>query len=395
MKLNIDHLNTVTGWVVNSPSTIQTIQKKNLIAGLNTNSLMITFNSSDTTRTATKTFGTPFDVTDYETLIFSVFSYGKGENKQYLKPSDFAYKIDLDGVTEFYFPVYNNFTNIEIGIEDLTEINQIKITPLHTETDTIIISEMVAEIEEIQYDLLEAVKEHIDYYIESLWSDGLSLGTLSATAGDETLTLSNPFYLDRYGVIKITDGVNTETHQVEDNDTVLFNLNDNFDGGQILNTFVNADYYLQFPSRINPGQSEINLPGIAIWGIDPEAVLRGAKLDTIRDSFEVGGGSKERTEGQILKYTVLLTCEARAHELLDYMARAVRRFISQESLWVNGRRHDVSFSGPASELPPNPAGIEYMAQVQYSFDVEVKENINERVAVPSTVIINTTVTPQA
>ena len=36
-------------------------------------------------------------------------------------------------------------------------------------------------------------------------------------------------------------------------------------------------------------------------------------------------------------------------------------------------------------------GIDYIPKVQYSLDVEVKENINNRITVPATTTINTTV----
>lgn len=387
MKLVIDHLTDATGWIINSPSTIKEIERRKLIAGLNSKSLMITFDRADTVKTVTKTFATPFDVRDYETLVLSLWSAIKGFNTHYLKIADYSYKININGVTDFYIPIYNNFHHIEIGIEDIDEINQIEITALHPDSDAIVISEMIVEKEEIQIDMLKATKEHIDFYIEQLWSDGMLLQTLTANAGDNSIILSNPPYLDRYGVVKIDDGVNSEIHQISDTDANEFILNDNFDGDSILNDFINAECFLQFPSYINPGQAEIRLPGIAIWGIEPEAILRGSKLDTQRDSF-TDTQSKERTEGQILKYTVLLTCESHSQELLSYMAKAVRRFIAQESLWINGRRHDVEFSGPGNEIPSNSAGIDHLPQIQYSFNVEVKENINDRVAVPITSAIN-------
>lgn len=391
MKLVIDNLDSSTGWVVNSPSTIQEIQFKNLIAGLNTKSLQIIFDSADVVRTATKTFSTPYDVTDYETLVFNIWSEKKGYSGLYIKPSDFSYKIDIDGVTEFYIPAYESFSDIEIGIEDVAQITQIKITPLHSDTDTIVISEMVAEKEEIPLDILEAVKEHVDYFIELDQGSGIQIGTVTAAPGDTSITLSNPDYLDRYGVVLIDDGVNNETHQVEDNNAGVFQLNDNFDGNTIINTFTVSPVLLLFPVFINPGQYEIRLPGVSIWGIEPEPILRGGKLDTQRDTWQASGESKERTEGQILKYSILITCESRSQKLIDIMTRAIRKLIARESLWINGRRHDISFTGLPNELPGNTAGIDYIPQVQYSLDVEVKENIYDRQAVQPVSTQNITV----
>lgn len=393
MKLVIDHLTSITDWVINTPSTIEVITEKRYIAGLNDSSLMITFDEDDTTRTATKTFTTPFDVTNYENLIFSLYSFNKGDSKLYIKSTDFAYKIDLDGVKEFYVPFFDFFTDITIGIEDITEINQIKITPLHADTDTIIISEMIAEKEELPYDILFETKIAIDYYIQNEVNDGILIGTMTASPGDGEITINNPDYLERYGVIKIDDTINSEIHQVENNNANVFTINDNFDGNQIVNTFTNANCYLQFPSYVNPGQYEVRLPGISIWGINPEPILRGGKLDTEREGFLVGGGSKERREGQIYKYTILIDCEARSQELIDIMSLAVRKLIAGESLWINGRNHDIYFTDPPVELKPTE-GIDYFPKIQYSFDVEVKENINNRIDVPDTTTIDIVVTPQ-
>ncbi len=393
MKLQIDSLTSTTGWVISSPSTITENEFSEYIAGLNTKSLMIKFDSSGG-RVATKTFGTPFDVTNYESLVFSIWSQNKGVDKHYLKPSDFAYKIKLDSTHEYYIPVWSSFSDITIGIEDVTSITQIQITAIHTDIDYIIISEMVAEHEEIPYDILYAVKETIDYMIIQTQGNGILIGTISTTPGDTSITFSaRPNFLNRYGVIYIDDGNNSETHQVEDNNADNFRLNDNYDGKEIINTFVNASVYLQFPTYINPKQNDVRLPGMAIWGIEPTPILRGGKLDTLRDSFLVSdSSSKERVEGQILRYPVLVDSESRADELIDIMTRVVRFLIAGEILWINGRKHDLGFTGPPTELRPTQ-GIDIISKVQYSMDVEVKENINDRQAIPATTTITTTVTP--
>jgi hypothetical protein len=388
MKLVIDHLTDSTNWVLNAPSTIQEIEEKKFIAGLNDKSLLITFDSIDTVRTAVKTFSTPFDVSEYETLIMSIWSQNYGIDKLYIKPEDFAYKIDIDGIKEFLIPIHSVFTDIQIGIEDVSSITQIKITPLFSGTDSIIISEMIAEKENMQFDVLSSAKETIQYYFDKAFGDGLLIGTVTAAPGDSEIVLNNPDFLNRYGVIKIDDGINSEIHQVEDNDNGTFQLNNNFDGQDIINTFTNANVYLQYPIYINPGQYEIRLPGVSIWGITPEPILRGGKLDIQRDTWEPSGSSKARTEGQIYNYSVLITLESRNHELIDNMAEQIRKFIAGESLWINGRRHDIFFTGPPNELPLNSGGIEYIPQVQYSLDVEVIENINEREALPVTSTIN-------
>lgn len=393
MKLQIDSLSSITDWTISSPSTITQNGFSQFVAGLNTNSIMIKFDSAGG-RVATKIFGTPFDVTNYESLVFSIWSLDKGFNKQYLKPADFAYKIQIDATHEYYIPVWNTFSDITIGIEDVTSITQIKITALYADTDYIVISEMVAEHEGIPYDILYAFKETLDYMVTQYYPYGVNIGTINATTGDTSITFSTrPNYLNRYGVILIRDGVNSETHQVNDNDAETFQLNDNYDGNTILNDFTGATVYLQFPVYINPKQDDIRLPGMAVWGIEPIPIFRGGKLDILRDSFLVSdSSSKERTEGQILRYPVLIDCESRSDELIDIMTRFIRFLAAKEYLWINGRKHHVVFTGPPTELRPTQ-GIDIISKVQYSVDVEVKENINSRQAVPATTTITTTITP--
>jgi len=393
VKLQIDSLISTTDWVITAPSTISENEFSRYIAGLNTKSLLIKFDSTGG-RVATKTLATPIDVSLYETLVFSIWSQTKGSDQNYLKPADFAYKIQLDATHEYYIPVWSTFSHITIGIEDVTSITQIKITPLHTDTDYIIISEMVAEHEEIPYDILEAFQDTIDYMVEQTYGNGINIGTIDASLDDTSITFTTrPNYLNRYGVVYITDGVNSETHQVSDNDAETFQLNYNYDGNAILHDYTGATVYLQLPTYINPRQDDIRLPGMAIWGIEPTPITRGSKLDILRDSFLVSdSSSKERQEGQILRYKILIDCESRSDELIDIMTKFLRFLAAGEILWINGRKHDIDFTGPPTELMPTQ-GIDIISKVQYSIDVEVKENINSRVAVPATTTITTTVTP--
>lgn len=389
MKLVIDHLIDITDWTVNAPSTIEEISVRQMIAGLNDKSLLIKFDSADTVRTAVKTFSTPIDVTDYETLVFSIWSQKyKSTADAYRKAGDFAYKIKLNATQEFYIPIWQTFSDIQIGIEEVTSIDRIEITPIHAETDYIIISEMIAEKEELPYDILIAIQETIDYYMNLEVSDGINVGTISGTAGDITITLDSPPYLDKYTVVKIVEGVNSEIHQIDENDGETWRFNSNYDGKTLVNTYTNATVYLQYPTYINPVEREIMLPGIAIWGFEPEPFLRGAKLDTNYDTFSVDQDNfKVRTEGELYRLSVKIDLESRQYELIDTMAKVVRKILAGEILWVNGRFHDIWFDNPPVEQRPI-SGIEVIPKVQYSLTIEVRENINDRITLPKVVTTN-------
>ena len=389
MKQVIDNLISITDWTVNAPSTISENEFKDYIAGLNSKSLMIKFDKNDSVKTATKTFSSPFDVTNYDTLVFSIWSKNKGK-QIYNKASDFNYKIKIDSTNEYYIQIYETMSDVSIGIEDVTEITQIQITALHNEEDYIIISEMIAEKEESAYDVLNAVKEHIDYYIDNEYEDGISIASsITATSGNNYIDIAgNPFFIGRYTVIKIKEGSIEEIHQIHNNNGSRFFFNSNYNGKTIQNTFTNATIYIIFPCYFNHGQLEIRLPGIAIWGISPESKLTDAKLYTEIDTYSVNNDNfKGRQIGQILVYTILIDIESYSTELLEKLAQVVRKFIARESLWINGRRHDIFFSGTSIEQRPT-IGIDIIPKIQYSMTVEVRENINNRVTMPKTSVLN-------
>lgn len=388
MKLTIDHLISITDWTVNSPSTIQVNEFVDYIAGLNDESLMIKFNKDDPIKTATKVFGTPFDVTDYDNLILSVWSQTKGE-QEYIKSDNFFYKIKINDTAEYYLPIYTTMTDITIGIEEITEITQIQITALHTDTDYIIISEMVAEKEEASKDILLALKEHINYYINKEYGNGINIGTMSGSADDMSINISgDPSYIERYSVIKIIEGSTEETHQIQDCDGDNFFFNTNHDGNQLVNNYTTGIVYLTFPCYINPGEVDIRLPGIAIWGIDPDPILTDGKLYTKTDTFSVSNDNfKQRKIGQILSYDILIDIEAYQNSLIENMAQVIRKFIARVVFWINGRKHDILFSGkPIAQKPV--AGIDIISKIQYSATIQLRESINDRVVVPKTTTIN-------
>jgi hypothetical protein len=66
--------------------------------------------------------------------------------------------------------------------------------------------------------------------------------------------------------------------------------------------------------------------------------------------------------------------------LIDKMARVVREFIGGEKVYINGRKHDVRFDGPAVEQRPE-VGFDVIPKLQYNILIEVSENIADRESV--------------
>jgi len=392
MKLNIESFTSLSGWTINSPSVLALNEFKEYIAGINnTTSLIAQFSASDTTRTLIKSI-TPVDITDFEFLTFSIWSENKGKQKYGRNiESDFNYKIKINATDEFYLPVYDSFTNIDINVKDVTSIDRIEITAIHGDFDNIILSEMIVEYEEMPIDLLLEMKEHIEFYLNRNNGKGILLGTISASVGDKIINTGDYDYLDRYAVILIDDGVNSETHQLKeiDDNSSSANLGDNYDGKTIKYAHTDADIYLTFPVYINPDERDVRLPGICLWGITPEPVLRTGKLDRFIETYNVDGSIIERMEGAVWNYLILIDCEARASQLNAIMTKAIRDFGANEVIWVNGRKHEMDFGGTPTETKP-PQGIDIIPKIQYQLSVEIIEIITpaEDLAKTETVDIN-------
>jgi hypothetical protein len=395
MKKLIDALDNTSGWVVNAPSTVTAITFPELIAGLNSASLQFKIDALDTSRVITKPISPAIDVTEYETLVFSIWSQNYGNSSLYRKPSDFAYKITLNGVNEYFVPIFPPFQDISIGIEEVTSISEITITALHQETDYIVISEMIAEKEEMNYDILTAVKENLEFDITAALGDGVLISSgFTGTSGDVSLSFpAGVESLDRYAVIKIKEGATEEVHQIGNNEETAYTMLPLFDGISLLNTYTAADVYLQFPVIINPTEQEAHIPGVSVWGVSPEEIFPTFKLDTDFDTVISPGTFKGRLTAADYELPVLIDCEAREYELLAKISGIVRRWIGKEICWINGRKHDVEPSGPPVEIRPE-TGINIIPKNQYTTIIRAKEALYDRQNIPAVTDINIDVTPE-
>jgi len=393
MKLKIEDFTSLTGWTINSPSVIALNEFSDYIASLNYNtSLIAQFKSGDTIKTLTKSLS-PIDITDYEILTFSIWSDTKGRQHYGRNlESDFNYKIKINDTDEYFLPVYDSFTDVNINVKDITSIDRIEITALYPGDDSIILSEMIVELEELPIDILNSVQEHLEYYLTQNVGKGILLGTISVSAGETEIPTGDYNYLDRYAVILIDDGNNSETHQIasmDDNISVAI-INDNFDGKTILNDYTDADIYITFPVYINPDERNVRLPGLCVWGITADPILRTGKLDHFIESYKTDGSMTERKEGQVWDYLILLDCEARASSLIAVMTKAIRDFIGNELIWINGRKHEIDFNGAPTETRP-PQGIDIIPKVQFQMTIEVIEQLAEAEELVKTIDITSNI----
>lgn len=324
------------------------------------------------------------DVTDYDELVFSIYSRNKRGN-EFIKPADFYYKIDIYSgtgtVTEYYVPTVMNFSDVVIYISGMTTISRIRITALHDDEDYLIISNMLAVKDEIPLDIFTGVKEALEEDIVTAYGDGILIGTTTASAGVSSITVSSENFLERYATILIDDGTNSEVHTIGDTADGLHQFLSIYDGATLVNDYTAANVYLTFPVEIASNSRELLMPSISIWGITPEHIWRGAKLEDVNDTFITGGNVYIRRQGALFNHTIALTCVARHNEILAYLSEIARRFIAREKLYINGRRYEIKFNSIPTETEP-VQNTDIFPQIVYLFDVEIREEIWTRVSSP-------------
>lgn len=376
-KLTVDHVNSLTGWSISAESSIQLNQFNDYIAGINDNSLLAEFSSLDTTRVLTKTFSS-IDVTNYETLVLSLGSENYGKTN--FDDLEFFYKIKINATDEYYLPIKDTFTDINISLMGVSTLNRIDITAIHTGSDYLWLSEIILEEENVILDMMDSVVEHIEYELNESVGDGILLGLVSGTTGDLSIESPDASYIEQYAVLLIDDGNNSEVHQIDDIDHIgNITFKSTFDGNELLNDYTDADIYLTFPIEINPDERNIKIPGIVVWGFVPTPIYRTGKLDTIIDAYKLDGSFIVRNEGQLMTVPIQIDCEARQASLLDIMSRAIRFWLEKETAWVNGRFHEIDWSEPAVESQPQ-TGMDIIPKVQYNLNIETKEIFSSREA---------------
>ena len=386
MKEVIDNLNVITGWSGSGGASIDGLNEHlDFVAGYNTKSIVFNFNGEDSY--VEKTYGT--DVSDYNELTLYLFSKEK-RGYDFKKIDDFSYKIDLGTGKEYYLPTWDEFTFIVIDISSIDTIDRIRITALHDDDDYMIMSYIVTSIDEVPFDIFDGIKDGLETYRDD--QDAFLLGTVNINSGDNTIDLSNFNFIDNYAVIKIDDGVNSEIHQLMNKNEETYEMSDLYDGNSIVNNYVDASVYLYLPIEFGRDDLEAIVPGIMVWGFEPEEVLNSFNIQHIVDSWSDSGVS-ERKEGHCMEYPIQFDCEARQNEILAFLAQLVRNFIGRKFVYINGRKFQLDFDGGAVETKPTDF-YDVIPKVLYRGTVEIKEELWERRTLPITTTIDIQVTIQ-
>lgn len=377
MRKTIDNVESLTGWTPQTGSSITAYSVNlydELIADGLSGSVVFRFPAGNLNRYITKTISV--DVTGYEEIVLWAWSRNR-YGHEFNLASDYSYKIDFGG-TEFYIPVKSPMTMITLGCAGMTGLTRIRITALHNEEDYLIVSSIVAVIEQNPYDAYMGIQASLLAEIAAKYPDGLRLGTVTATEGDKSIALAgSKMYLDRYSVIKIEDDTNSEIHQISGTDETNFTFGTLYDGKLLKHSYTNANVYLQIPVEFGQETSEIKLPSITLTGITPELIRRGSALESVIDTRKSDGTVQERTEGAIFKWQFLLDCEARHDEILAVLSDFTRKFLAKETVWVNNKKYRMVWEGSPTEIMPNEA-YDIVPKIQYLFSMEMIEGLYAR-----------------
>lgn len=394
MNLIVDSLSSTTGWSASSAkaTAFGVNQLSDFIAGLNSTSLILKFATNANNEYIQKTVNV--DLTNYEKLTFHIWSRNKKSSGQdYMNSSEFAYKIEFGTSDIYYIPTYQTFTDITIDISSLTTITKIKITCLHDTEDYLIISNMVASKDELPRDIFQGIKEQFEYSVNKFYphiangilNKGVLIDTISGLTNDTSILFSNPLlYIEKYAVIRIDDGTNSETHQIDHNDELQFYFNSMYSGTKLLHNYTNANVYLTFPCEYGVAEKEIILPGVSLWGMNPEEMPMTTKIEGERDTFKTTETVQEGFAPVNFLYTISIDCEARHNSLIAIMSQIVRNIISQEYIWVNGKKINLKRNGVSTFIEPNE-GFNEIPKIQYLVDIFIREDVFEKTSAVKTI----------
>lgn len=313
-------------------------------------------------------------------------------SNEYVNTDDFAYKIDLGAGKEYYMPVFETLTDFSLDISDITTIDRIRITAMNADTDYLVVSYCVIAADELPLDIFIGIKERVDAYIASNCLTKYLAGTIQKCSAGQTYVqfVADPIWIDRYSRIYISDGVNSEYHHIERKDgrTIYFSC---LDSGRDLDNdhAEGTSVYLSIACQYGMYETEIALPSITIWGLTPELMPKETDVQEDLDTWKTNGSVNSFWTGKWFKYAILIDCESRGVELLAECSRIVRTIIGRERIWINGKTGDFLTTGMPTLIDPTEV-VANIPKIQYTCEVEVKEDIFDKVRLPNTTTINNT-----
>jgi len=390
MNSVFDNFDDLSGWDISEGSTISLNSIKEFVAGDLENSVLLRFSGKDSY--AEKTYDSAIDLTGYTEILIWVWSRNKRRNGYRNPKSDFSYSISFNDTEEFYLPIRESFFYAVFDCSQISSLEKIKIKALTDNEDHIIISYGVLSKDEFPIDVFTGIKEKIEIEISKTIQEKYLIGEFTAESDSDRIRIAKDSpWIDRHSTILLKDETNSEIHSVSERKEGEFFFAKTYDGKFLKNDYEEGLVYLHFPVVFGRRQTEIELPSITLWGLEPELVPLANQMDAINDSHRVSDETvMERREGHFIKHTILIDCEARQDELLAELTTVIRRVIGSTYFYCNGKKLALSFFGGAKEIDSTES-FQIIPKVQYTVDVIIQEEVYEKEKLNSTKAIQASV----
>jgi len=377
MTLDVETFETLTGWSSTGSMTVSQNAIPQFVALHKAASLLVNIPQGNQGKKITKTLNVP--MAGMNEIVLSIWSRYKASNT-YQQAADFAYSIQFSNGFQFLLPVLEGFEQVSFFVPGLATVTEFTITALTNDNDILLLSACVAVLDDYPADVLSGMQAEIKLQMANETGQGVLLGMVSGTAGDSTLSLTGKNYVDRMASVLINDGTHSEVHSFDLTDEKNYRLSPNlYAGGTLLNTYVNAPLYLNLPVEFGRYEQDAVIPGVFLWKMAAEPVLRSSDVDTVFDTAAAGTWQSRRVPINE-NYRVLIDVEARHPKILAIMNRAVKRFLGLNVLWINGRKHTFQWTVPPTEIEPDQS-VEQFPKVQYEVSIEVQEERENRIGV--------------
>jgi hypothetical protein len=369
----IDTMTEVTGWTASGGASIHGINEHPEYCADNQPASMVFAFSGGA---VSKTFS-PIDVEGHDEIVMTVWSRNLGR-ASHRSAGDFSYKITINSSADWYLPVHRTFHTITIPVEDVYEVTSVEIEALSGAADYLIVSALYAVKDEYPLDVMSGVVRALEVARGSMYPDGLIVNDVYTTAGSKEVEigLDTP-YVDRYSVVRISDADHAEYHQIAERNGSVIRFTGNYDGKAVLHDYDPGSLSLWIPIVYGVHEAEAVVPGISVYVLAPEPQLTTSEMGSVIDGYALDGSARVRRELMGLEYPVLMSCESRSELVGAMQGRIVRWAIGQNTVWINGRAHDVEFN--QAPVATEPQGTDVIGIVQYTVDVSVREERARRV----------------
>ena len=394
MKTRIEDCTSLTGWSGSAGVTAILNAIPDYIAESLAGSILIHFPAGSLGQTFSK--AVTKDITGADEIVMTVWSRNK-KAKQYQQPTDFAYTVKFAAGQEFCLPTFDGFDDVAFGVNGWTSVTEVTITALTNDEDWILISDILAVKDDYPLDLIDGLKAMIRKAADEVCQSVIPVGTVTCLSGDTAIGYLGAVYkyTDRFAVLKITDGINTEYHQIENYDEGTakpLRFTSRYDGESMKFAYTAAQVSIWFPVEIGQYEAEAVIPGVVVWAMSPASAQNEADNLNIVDTVKLDGSGAVRRNVATEEYEILIDCEARHAKILALLGRCVRWGLNSNRVWVNGRKYDLN-NFDQNYIEPTEA-VEAIPKVQYTVKIQVREERALRVYLPSYAVYHLTVAPR-